>query len=322
MFNPWLPEEDREEAKVKRTERFYPYLWIQAAAVVLLFLYVFMTYAGNVWNFVWFGLALFVGVMGYTRQLSAAIGVAVSVVLLYGGYVAYRVYIAHEVVAITWSDLTWLLIVPCFGLLGGLTRYDQLFASNIDGDDPTDQVVEARDDEGADTTAVQALLVQTAAAIERPVSAAVAADNNSVPFPKRLDELIQQALQGNERLELLLVDFMDMAYLRQLYGMEQGEQVVSKVAERMQTALGQVDLLIRCGPDRLAVAWIVRQEYGDGRRAQAVEQAEQSLVRLQLDRPRSSRLPPISLNCRGACFPRDGMTAAALLDHAERRGEL
>lgn len=101
--------------------RLYAHLFIQLSVVVLLLLYVMLTAEAYPANWLWFTIAIVLGVIGYVRTLREAVVVSIFALLGYGLRVGYLLYwtpfTLHEA---GWNDVVWLLALPLAAITGTL----------------------------------------------------------------------------------------------------------------------------------------------------------------------------------------------------------
>lgn len=72
-------------------------------------------------------------------------------------------------------------------------------------------------------------------------------------FEDRLDMALRQAERKNKKVGLLLIDGQNFKSINDTYGHDIGDEVIKKIAERLESSVRQVDTVARIGGDEFAV---------------------------------------------------------------------
>lgn len=136
---------------------------------------------------------------------------------------------------------------------------------------------------------------------------------NRVVFTEQLARLIKQAQHQQQCLSLLCIDLDEFKQVNESLGHLVGDKLLRAVAERLQSLVGEHDLLARLGGDEFVIVSML---------GKAPEQTELMAERLveQLAHPvqvGDKRLA-VSASIGIAMYPHDGMNQGDLLKHADR----
>src|SRR5712691_5668296 len=132
---------------------------------------------------------------------------------------------------------------------------------------------------------------------------------NRRAFEEQLERALGACAGSEEPLSIVFCDLDDFKRVNERRGYQAGDRVLREVARVLAGQLRPDEEVFRLGGDEFAV--VVR---GDARAGDSVAER---LAAALLRRRRSPRLPTLSTGV--AVFPRDGLTADALLGYADRR---
>jgi diguanylate cyclase (GGDEF)-like protein len=136
---------------------------------------------------------------------------------------------------------------------------------------------------------------------------------NRVVFTEQLARLIKQAQHQQHCLSLLCIDLDEFKQVNESLGHLVGDKLLRAVAERLQSLVGEHDLLARLGGDEFVIVSML------GKAPEQTELMAERLV-LQLSQPvqvGDKRLA-VSASIGIAMYPHDGMNQGDLLKHADR----
>ena len=136
---------------------------------------------------------------------------------------------------------------------------------------------------------------------------------NRTLFHERLTQALQSARRNNTSLALVLIDLERFKAINDTLGQQAGDRVLQAVAQRLESAAGDINRLARLGSNLFAV--LVRQFSGAAEVARRLEQVSAQVfgTPFALD-AREARL---AAKAGIAVFPDDGADADALLRNAE-----
>jgi diguanylate cyclase (GGDEF)-like protein len=135
---------------------------------------------------------------------------------------------------------------------------------------------------------------------------------NRVGFRHHVDGILQSTRPGQRRMGLLFIDLNDFKGVNDVYGHETGDELLRKVAHRLETVARAGDGVARLGGDEFAIVLAHAREVSQVRAAEA--------------RVRSAFLEPFVLgdvaisvgaSVGGAVWPNDGDTVNELVRHAD-----
>ncbi len=136
---------------------------------------------------------------------------------------------------------------------------------------------------------------------------------NRVVFTEQLSRLIKQAQTQHSCLSLLCLDLDEFKQVNESLGHLVGDKLLRAVAERLQSLVGEHDLLARLGGDEFVIVTML---------GKAPEQTELMAERLvqQLSQPVQvgDKSLAVSASIGIAMYPHDGMNHGDLLKHADR----
>jgi diguanylate cyclase (GGDEF)-like protein/PAS domain S-box-containing protein len=130
---------------------------------------------------------------------------------------------------------------------------------------------------------------------------------------RELQQAIEHATQTGGGLALLYLDLDGFKAVNDRGSHDAGDRILREVAQRLQDALRQGDLVARIGGDEFVVLL-------PGCRNATAARAAAEALRARLHSPYALSDGPITLDASVgiACFPTDGSDAEALLAHADR----
>ena len=132
---------------------------------------------------------------------------------------------------------------------------------------------------------------------------------NRRAFEEQLEQALGACAGSEQPLSIVFCDLDDFKSVNERRGYQAGDRVLREVARVLAGQLRPDEQVFRLGGDEFAV--VVR---GDARAGDSVAER---LAAALLRRRRNPRLPTLSTGV--AVFARDGLTADALLGHADRR---
>lgn len=105
---------------MKTTVRTFANFLAQVLLLIMLALYVGITYHAYSLNLAWLIVALLLGTAGFFLKPLKALVLTFFIVLIYGGLLLYRFNPNAANATMEWNDLIWLFIFPLFSLIGGI----------------------------------------------------------------------------------------------------------------------------------------------------------------------------------------------------------
>lgn len=136
---------------------------------------------------------------------------------------------------------------------------------------------------------------------------------NRVVFTEQLARLIKQAQHQQSCLSLLCIDLDEFKQVNESLGHLVGDKLLRAVAERLQSLVGEHDLLARLGGDEFVIVSML------GKAPEQTELMAEKLVQ-QLAQPVQvgEKSLAVSASIGIAMYPHDGMNQGDLLKHADR----
>lgn len=122
--------------------------------------------------------------------------------------------------------------------------------------------------------------------------------------------LSEQALRGNKRISVTLVDLNDFKAINDTYGHRSGDDVLVELAKTLETCCNRGEIVGRWGGDE----FLLLSPYA----ARGTSNSLHRLIEERLERLSESENKPISAAIGTAVFPEDGMTLGQLLQAADR----
>ncbi|MCR8631814.1 GGDEF domain-containing protein [Paenibacillus radicis (ex Xue et al. 2023)] len=280
--------------------RMYANIFVQLLAVIFLTLYVYFTRHLYPVNYVWFILALSLGVFGYLRIINEALIACLVVVLLYGCYTLYLLYMGKTHYQIGWNDIVWLIIFPFYALVGGISRNDVRSKSNAMRTTGANHA-EGEFDE------------------QHPFDGTIELDTmmgfaDSTRFMGKLQEEVFRGLRAKRPLTLMLIEVQYFQEFKNEYGHEQSQMLVHRIAELIRDVMRDVDCKGYLGDGLFGVILTGSEQMNI---SISIEWMDDKFNSLLLSRPRREGTVRARLRYGRSVCPQDGMNFQEIYDKAK-----
>ncbi|GGC65659.1 hypothetical protein GCM10011396_10850 [Undibacterium terreum] len=139
---------------------------------------------------------------------------------------------------------------------------------------------------------------------------------NRVLFNDRLEHGLAQANRHGWTLAIMFVDLNNFKGVNDIYGHAAGDHVLKTVALRLKDTIRSDDTFCRHGGDEFLYLLL---EVGDEGNIAAIAEKITHAIELPIESPFPSeaKIPQISASIGIAIFPKDGLTAEALVKSAD-----
>jgi len=283
------------------TGRIYTHLFIQLLTVIFLSLYVYLTKGAYPVNYVWFILALLLGIFGYFRKTGEALWTSLLVVILYGCYTMYILNSGKTFAQVSWNDLIWLPVFPYTALIGGLNNsYSSSRAARTHtagvGPDTADSVEQTRWEED-------------------DILAVIPGYADHPKFMGKLEEEVFRTIRAKRKLSLLLIEVHDFQEFKEEYGYEQAQLLIRRVAELIRDVIRDVDFKGYLGEGLFAVILTGSEQ---NNMSMAIEWMDDKFNSLLLSRPRREGSVKARLRYGSSECPQHGLNFQELFDKAKQ----
>ncbi|NOU93823.1 diguanylate cyclase [Paenibacillus sp. LMG 31456] len=279
--------------------RIYANTFVQLLAVIFLTLYVYFTRHLYPINYVWFILAVSLGVLGCIRIVNEALLACLIIVILYGCYTLYMLYMGNPHYQIGWNDIIWLLVFPFYALVGGINRND------------------AR----AKTWGMRNMGISTDSELDEPypTDGTIELDTmmgfaDSTRFMGKLQEEVFRGLRAKRTLTLMLIEVQYFQEFKNEYGHEQTQLLVHRVAELIRDVMRDVDCKGYLGDGLFAVILTGSDQMNV---SISIEWMDDKFNSLLLSRPRREGSVKARLRYGRSECPQDGMNFQEIYDKAK-----
>lgn len=273
---------------MKKSDTVYLYQLLLFLAWFAGALYLALTIEMYPLNFLWFGFAALLGLIGIMRGLAASLIAALFVLFGYGSWVLYRLYIEKSIAEVTFNDLVWILAFPAGTLVSGL--YGKQLAAL------------------AEQAAANGEKMQ-----ERVMKDEVTGLVNHRQFLSDLHEEISRCIRYKHAMTLALIQVSHYKELWKTYGKTTGDEILKQVSVRMEEALRDVEKAYL--GDGLFAAILPETPRHN---AEIVKnRLQEAIMRTEFTATGRGKKLKIKLKIGLAGCPEDGEDAAALYDIAK-----
>lgn len=161
----------------------------------------------------------------------------------------------------------------------------------------------------ADVSATAARNVQLTQELRRVANSDILTGSyNQRYFHNVLEQELARGQRYSKQFGLVLLDLRGFRKINDALGLQEGDELLGKVAATLQKQIRSNDSLCRYSGDRFA---LVVPECDEANVQKMAGKLQNSLKRI--DFPSRTKLPPLSATCASAHYPADGNTEAELV---------
>ncbi|MFC4098738.1 GGDEF domain-containing protein [Paenibacillus xanthanilyticus] len=201
---------------MKRADRLYAVLFSLFLLFVLVSLYMAFTLTTYPLNYVWYMGLVVLFLFGFLFSLLPAMMASIFIVMGYGSYILYQMFIARTIPEIVLNDVVWVVVFPMGAIAAGLAgkeirstlkqfaHYEENYDNHVMIDDVT-------------------------------------GFTNGRNFKLALEEEVSRSVRYGRQLTLVMIELAHFKELRQEYGVRQSDAMLRKVAEQLEEVMRDVD---------------------------------------------------------------------------------
>jgi len=275
---------------MERSDKYYAHLFIQVISVLLLCLFLYLSFRDYPLNIYLFIVTIILFVFGLFREIGQMLVAASIVLLIFGGYIVYRTWFSEPPGEIGWNELVWLAIVPYFSLIGSISRKTH-----------------------HENTVTTNSLFYLPNASPGTVGPAMVDERHGylsgMAFLYKLEEEVLAALRERKKFYLLVIEIDQLREFKRIFGKDQAELMLNQIAEWFLEFAenGKAQL-----GENLLGGIITTTEPEEIKSVQ--DKIEAQFYDMLLSRPRRESTVKLKLKFGVAECPSDGIEARALLE--------
>ena len=271
---------------------------LQVLSLCLLSLFVYLTYPLQPLNSLWYGFAIVLGLIGYTRQLLTAIFFAILLLIIYGAFVSYELFSAEILVGPTWNHFVWLFVFPFMAIVGGINREDRLPKLKSFPEEHHIQFLQEAQQERLKTILDEKLQFQSSSKSE---------------FILQLTDVMMASQRTRSTFSVMLIQIERYQLFEHQYGAEQALHLLNRTASLLKDVIP--NLLVRAYMENGLFAVIIPED--DSITPQTAQLRLDNRYRsMLLARSRQDGMVQVRLLYGSSEFPLQGVEAEALFEKA------
>ncbi|WP_165452803.1 diguanylate cyclase domain-containing protein [Paenibacillus thalictri] len=288
---------------MNQLQKTYANVILQILSLFFLTMYFIFTQGAFPLNYIWFIVAVLLGIVGFSRKMDEAILASLLTGAVYGGLLIYSMYTSSLPVEVTWNDLIWLGVFPYFGLIGGLHKRAAQSYTPIPKKS-TLAIIPVRQEHPEDDHNHNHHLDS---------KLGYSSEEGLITWMHK--ELPRLVRSGRE-LTLLSIAIDELDSFQQEYGEEQTVDFIRRIAEMIHYVVGEVEMKALLEDNMFAVVFIGKEQISP--KMAQLELTEQFNT-LLLTRPRKERNVKVKLLFGTVSSSEHGHNADAVIQQTKQQ---